>query len=608
MSDIFNVIGPMALCCAVLPLSGWWLAARLRNDSLLRFTAACLGGVTTLAAAELLAYGLRFPQWVAVAMVAVAIGVSLRPLIAAIRRGEFAWDAWLAWAGTSLMLIAATLRYAVHGLPETAWDWYEHWLRALVFLRQWPICTEFGNDYVHYIMPARGPLFNGAAALLLYGAGSAQYWVFQIFATTLNALVCLPFALLLRTVGGLGRRAALVVAAAVTTMVPFNFWNNTFTWTKELTAAFILLGIHEYLVAYREGNRNGMAMSLAYLAPGFLCHYLTLPYAAVLGLHLVLTVPIRALPFRALVRAGSVWVLLIAPWFGFMIWSFGAGKTLGANTTLGSAYTEKVNGGTGIPQGLVLLGNLCVDVLPKTVCLPILPPEGPSPCAQLTIHRGDVSAASSPCVPAFPWTGIYNIARYSGLLAVLLAAAFSVRPLLSSRRSSDSARFLMWVLGAGLILNALPVRWFLLDRSAGFSQNLHAWLFVFIAVVVRGVMRAPRPMVPAVLLAMAAEYTLADLEYIRAQAVVLPLANDAGALRGFPPAGQLFVRTTSADFRAPNWYYWNYVYKVGGGAIYFRDAHPESFARVSVATLAAGLLLLGAAAVGWRKQDSSRAI
>jgi hypothetical protein len=141
---------------------------------------------------------------------------------------------------------------------------------------------------------------------LLYGAGSAQYWVFQIFATTLNALVCLPFALLLRTVGGIGRRAALVVATAVTAMLPFNFWNNTFTWTKELTAAFILPGIHEYLVAYREGNRNGMAMSLAYLAPGFLCHYLTLPYAAMPGLHLVLTVPIRALPFRALVRAGLI--------------------------------------------------------------------------------------------------------------------------------------------------------------------------------------------------------------------------------------------------------------------------------------------------------------
>jgi hypothetical protein len=113
---------------------------------------------------------------------------------------------------------------------------------------------------------------------------------------SLNALVCLPFALLLRTVGGLSRGVVLVVAAAVTAMVPFNFWNNTFTWTKELTAAFILPGIHEYLVAYREGNRNGMAMSLAYLAPGFLCHYLTLPYAAMPGLHLVLTVPIRALP------------------------------------------------------------------------------------------------------------------------------------------------------------------------------------------------------------------------------------------------------------------------------------------------------------------------
>ena len=78
----------MALCCLLLPLSGWWLASRLRDDGLFRFTAACLTGVTTIAAAELVVYALRLPQAVAVALVAGSCAVSLRPVSAAIRRRQ----------------------------------------------------------------------------------------------------------------------------------------------------------------------------------------------------------------------------------------------------------------------------------------------------------------------------------------------------------------------------------------------------------------------------------------------------------------------------------------------------------------------------------------
>ncbi len=140
-------------------------------------------------------------------------------------------------------------------------------------------------------MPARGPLFNAAAAMLLHFAGTAHYWAFQIFSTTMNVLICLPFAMFLRTVGGVSRRKALLIAAGVMVLVPGYFAENTFTWTKDLTAAFVLFGTHEYLMAYREGSRDGMATSLAYLAclaPAFLCHYLAMMYAAMLGLHLLL--------------------------------------------------------------------------------------------------------------------------------------------------------------------------------------------------------------------------------------------------------------------------------------------------------------------------------
>src|SRR4051812_45320276 len=117
MADAFACMGLIALCGLLLPLSGWWLAARLREESLFRFAAACLAGVTVISVAELIAYVLHLPQLVAVALVAVACTFSLPHVILAIRKGQFAWDALLIWTGASAILVAATMNYAVHGGP-----------------------------------------------------------------------------------------------------------------------------------------------------------------------------------------------------------------------------------------------------------------------------------------------------------------------------------------------------------------------------------------------------------------------------------------------------------------------------------------------------------
>jgi len=95
MSGMFGVLGILLLCWLLLPMSGWWLARLLRQDGFLRFAAACLTGAATLAAAELLVYVFRLPQWLAAALVGVTVAVSVRDLIATIRRGEFAWGALL---------------------------------------------------------------------------------------------------------------------------------------------------------------------------------------------------------------------------------------------------------------------------------------------------------------------------------------------------------------------------------------------------------------------------------------------------------------------------------------------------------------------------------
>lgn len=132
----------------------------------------------------------------------------------------------------------------------------------------------------------------------------------------------LPSALILQTVAGLSRWKALLTAACLMIVSPFFFFNNTFTWTKDLTSAFVLMGTHTYLLEWRKRNATGMAASLAWLAPGFLAHYLTIVYAAILGLHL-LYVNRRQIPYAALVRLALTWGLIVGSWFGYMFLNFG---------------------------------------------------------------------------------------------------------------------------------------------------------------------------------------------------------------------------------------------------------------------------------------------
>src|SRR5262245_49191884 len=160
MIGVCAAAGVLALCVIIIPLTGWWLAGRLSSYPFERFTAACLVGVTTLAAAQLIPYALGMPQWLTILMLVAVWTCSLPPLITAVRRRWLAWDAWLLWTGISAILISATVGYAVHGANGGVWDWYEHWLRARVFLAHAPVTSEIGI----YNIPARGPLFNAAAA------------------------------------------------------------------------------------------------------------------------------------------------------------------------------------------------------------------------------------------------------------------------------------------------------------------------------------------------------------------------------------------------------------------------------------------------------------
>uniref|UniRef100_Q01NA2 Glycosyltransferase RgtA/B/C/D-like domain-containing protein n=1 Tax=Solibacter usitatus (strain Ellin6076) TaxID=234267 RepID=Q01NA2_SOLUE len=592
ITDILRVFGALLLCLSLPPLCGGWFAVRLReDDNLHTFAAACLAGVTTLALVEMAAYTLRLPDWAPCCGILVVCLLSTRTLF---RSGGLAWDALLVWTGSAAILISATLPFAVHGLECTRWDWYEHWLRTLVFLTRAPITTDIGR----YSNAARGPLFNAASAQIMWFAGSRHYWVFQIVSIALNALVCLPTAILLKAVAGLSRRQALLTAAAICVVWPFFFWNNTFTWTKSLTAAFILMGIARYLLAWRKRDGGRMATSLAWIAPGFLTHYLALIYAAVLGLHL-LFVKRRDLPIAALFRTAMVWGLLVPPWFGYLFLQFGVRSTLGANSTVGSYYASRDTHGNRIPYMRVLAVNLCADLLPEAVCTPLWSTVAPEECTVVDGQSSSITDTKVSCKPAVLMAdrGIYGILGYSGTLALLLGTI----GLLRTRRRTIDLPFLLWMLGAGLLLNLLPFRWF--ERIGTYFNNLQPWCLVLATLVVRGLLAFPRPVIAAAALGMLIEFVPHDLSLIRQQEKILPFAHYQSSLQGNPPLIMLPAPDASAPFHSGGDYYDNYRLKIQGGAVFFRDLHPDTFRNVSFVFLGLGLLACGAG-VRMRRPES----
>jgi len=148
-----------------------------------------------------------------------------------------------------------------------AGDWYEHWERALFFLRHWPLDHLF---LAAYPLTARPPLANVVTAALLE-LTRVDFAHYQMITTLLSSLVYLPAALL-------ARRFSDQRAVAVTTLLlmcsPFVVQNATFPWTK-LPAAFFILAALYFFCGRTTDASPGAAAPLcgALLAAGLLAHY-----------------------------------------------------------------------------------------------------------------------------------------------------------------------------------------------------------------------------------------------------------------------------------------------------------------------------------------------
>lgn len=270
-----------------------------------------------------------------------------------------------------LTLLALVRNYGGGGWSS---DWLEHYQRSLFFLEHRSIAAPIqpGN----YLLTARPPLFNLIGTMVLACTGKS-FPTFQITATLLNTLLYLPVtAFALRFAGAAApsessvtesrqdrpcRTQALPALVLVAMMAnPFIVTGATYSWTKLLTAYFVLVGLYFYVRWMETGALVDVLAAFGALTVGLLTHYSAGPYVAVLGAHFLF----RRLwqqrrPLRTLLALTALCVPLLACWFGWAIWQFGLVETFTSNTSVTAA--KVLSPGQNL---LKILSNALATVVP----------------------------------------------------------------------------------------------------------------------------------------------------------------------------------------------------------------------------------------------------
>src|SRR5439155_16215574 len=145
----------------------------------------------------------------------------------------------------------------------------------------------------------------------------------------------LPAALLARRWAGSRAIARLAVFFMLS---PLFVQNATYAWTKLPAAFFVLAALYFFLRAHdADPPRAAPALCATGLAAGVLTHYSVAPWALVLaGAWLAAGWTRRrdAAWWRTLAGALIAAALVLAPWFGWAIATYGARQTFFSNTAV----------------------------------------------------------------------------------------------------------------------------------------------------------------------------------------------------------------------------------------------------------------------------------
>lgn len=372
MTDLLPVLISMAGVALALPLLaflfGWSALRAVRGlDAEERFAAAWAVGIAVLALAQVAAFVLHVHHAVfgwsvvgAMAIVALALwrvrpapGASLwacRPMAAL-------------WALGYCGLLAAQALLTDYVGGDWYGDWQMHYHFAQVFDGTRSDTYAYNNQYG---LTARTPIFNAVGGLAVSLTGD-HYWSYQLVASWLNWLFPLPLYLLARD--RWGRR----VGSLVFLLAPVNFWLlhlAWFTWTKLLSAYFLLLGLHFYLRCLSarqaqpaEARREFFAFwGCSLLA--FLTHQVAIVYMAAVCAHALWGFRGkwgRWLQPRFVALLVVLGALSAGGWYGWLVWRFGLKATLAGSPTAIMAGSE-----FGWKESL--LQNLWTSIVPVYLC------------------------------------------------------------------------------------------------------------------------------------------------------------------------------------------------------------------------------------------------
>jgi hypothetical protein len=244
-----------------------------------------------------------------------------------------------------------------YGGGEWSGDWHEHYERARFFLDHDPLEKIF---LIVYSLPARPPLANLVDGALM-GVGGTDFASFQLFNTFFSTLIFLPAVLLVRHFAR-GRQPGDAALLLMLMLNPLVVENATFSWTKLLTAFFILLAIAFYVRGLGDPGPERRTIAVGAVAVALLAHYSAGPFAVGLALaQLAFVWSRRQQParWREFALQGLLAVALLATWFAWSIHSYGAHTTFLSNTTATgdavSSPAERIN---------VRIWNTFVTVVP----------------------------------------------------------------------------------------------------------------------------------------------------------------------------------------------------------------------------------------------------
>ncbi len=491
---------------------GWAVLGRIDGlDRAERFVASFGVGFAAFAACQFVAFLTRAPQPTATIVSLVLLGVlavvcSLLPK----RSVSSSGDGLLGLAG--LLTLGYLHLFCIQALlplylGSNWWgDWHHHFLATRVFLRELPVEKEWGGTGM-YTVASRTPLFDLATAFPLNLTGT-HFWAYQAASVAPSYAFAGAVYLLLRDLYGL-RAARLGLLLA-----PLNLWmlhNAWFTWPKMLAAYFLLLALHFYLQAVRRRLSDpamGRRYFLYFWLAGFLSyltHQVAAVYVVALVLHaLWLVVAQRAwrarlldLPVLALVA-----VLILAPWYGWLIGHFGIARVI-----RGSPTTQMAEETSGPRYFVESVGsNLATSVVPIHL---------------VEVLRGDLETEDARAEAYRAVTELY-FSLLTGALTLSLTIFLGVhllgsilrgrwRPAADSFVSAEGSA--VWIFaGLGTLLAAflVPLRW-----SHGIA---HAALFtsvVLFAALAWGLLaRAGRFVSGFVIAAMLAEFLIVFWSHI----------------------------------------------------------------------------------------------